>query len=79
MPDAAFQDKKVLITGAGRGIGAACAELFARKGAWVLIVARTLKEIEKQAEESPEIRKKASLCSRQICRSKANRESFCSG
>jgi len=46
-----FKTRKFLITGAGRGIGAACAELFARKGAWVLIVARTLKEIEEQAEE----------------------------
>lgn len=35
-----LQNKTVLITGASSGIGAATAKEFAKKGAWVLVVAR---------------------------------------
>lgn len=35
-----FKDKVVLITGASSGIGAGAAELFATKGAWLVLVGR---------------------------------------
>ncbi|WP_225847118.1 SDR family NAD(P)-dependent oxidoreductase [Streptomyces sp. HPF1205] len=43
--------KAVLITGAGRGIGAAAARLFAREGARVLLAARTRAQLEAVTEE----------------------------
>ncbi|QLH23319.1 SDR family NAD(P)-dependent oxidoreductase [Streptomyces sp. Rer75] len=44
-------DKVTLITGAGRGIGAAAARLFAREGAKVVLAARTESELKAVAEE----------------------------
>jgi NAD(P)-dependent dehydrogenase (short-subunit alcohol dehydrogenase family) len=43
--------KVALITGAGRGIGAAAARLFAREGARVLLAARTVAQLEAVTEE----------------------------
>ncbi|MFC0105885.1 SDR family NAD(P)-dependent oxidoreductase [Kibdelosporangium aridum] len=43
--------KVVFITGAGRGIGAAAARLFAREGARVLLAARTEAQLEAVTEE----------------------------
>ncbi|MFH8404263.1 SDR family NAD(P)-dependent oxidoreductase [Streptomyces sp. NPDC018019] len=43
--------KVLLITGAGRGIGAAAARLFAREGAAVVLTARTEPELAAVAEE----------------------------
>ncbi|MFJ8825970.1 SDR family NAD(P)-dependent oxidoreductase [Streptomyces sp. NPDC102467] len=43
--------KTALITGAGRGIGAAAARLFAREGARVLLAARTERQLKAVAEE----------------------------
>ncbi|AVZ76927.1 short-chain dehydrogenase [Streptomyces lunaelactis] len=44
-------DKVVFITGAGRGIGAAAARLFAREGARVLLAARTEAQLKAVTEE----------------------------
>ncbi|CAB4728015.1 unannotated protein [freshwater metagenome] len=43
--------KVVLITGAGRGIGAGCARVFAEAGADVAITARTLDQLDAVADE----------------------------
>ena len=44
-------DKVAFVTGAGRGIGAAAARLFAREGARVLLAARTEAELEAVTDE----------------------------
>ena len=41
--------KVAVVTGAGRGIGAACAKAFAEAGADVVIGARTISELESVA------------------------------
>jgi NAD(P)-dependent dehydrogenase (short-subunit alcohol dehydrogenase family) len=46
-----FDGKTVVITGAGRGIGAACAERFVAEGAQVVLVARNAKELQVLAGE----------------------------
>ncbi len=52
--DLRIQDKTALITGAGRGIGRACAVAFAEAGAKVIAVARTAADLESLATEYPE-------------------------
>ncbi len=44
--DLRLKDKIALITGAGRGIGRACAAAFADAGAQVIAVARTEADLE---------------------------------
>lgn len=51
LPTGLLAHKVALITGAGRGIGAAAAHLFAREGAAVILAARTESELSAVAKE----------------------------
>ena len=53
--DLALAGKRVVITGAGRGLGAACATGFAEEGAHVVAVARTETEVQALAEQHARI------------------------
>ena len=48
-----FKGKTLLITGAGKGIGLACAQLSAKLGAKVIAVARTRKDLESLQKTHP--------------------------
>ena len=41
-----LKEKTILITGASSGIGAACAEIFASKGANLILCARSIDKLE---------------------------------
>lgn len=49
-PNALLKGKKIIITGGGRGLGAAMAEKFVKEGADVLIAGRTKMRIKETAE-----------------------------
>jgi NAD(P)-dependent dehydrogenase (short-subunit alcohol dehydrogenase family) len=51
LPNLRLDGKRALITGAGRGIGASAATVFAQAGAAVTLCARSLNEVEALAEE----------------------------
>ena len=46
-----LQDKVSIITGAGKGIGRAIANAYAREGAKLVLISRTLEDVEKVAQE----------------------------
>lgn len=48
--------KRILVTGAGRGIGRCCAEVCARLGAEVIAVARTASDLETLADDKGALR-----------------------
>ncbi len=54
--------KRVLVTGAGRGIGRATALAFAQEGAKVTLAARTLAQLEEVAAEIGEDRAQSVVC-----------------
>ena len=45
-----FTGKKIIITGAGKGIGRACVELFARRGARIVAMARSQADLDALAQ-----------------------------
>lgn len=49
--DLALKGRSVLISGASKGIGRACAEAFAREGCSLLLVSRTYTELERARDE----------------------------
>ena len=49
-PSLRLDGKRALVTGAGRGIGVACAAALAEAGAHVTLLSRTLAEIEAVAD-----------------------------
>ena len=53
--------KVAVVTGAGRGIGAACAKAFAEAGADVVIGARTISELESVASEIEAMGRRAKI------------------
>lgn len=54
MNDTNFKEKTVIITGASAGVGAACAQLFARLGANLVLVARNQQALATFANTLPE-------------------------
>ena len=51
-----FEDKVVIVTGAGSGIGAAAARRFAQEGAAVVLAGRTREKLETVARDLPDDR-----------------------
>ena len=59
-----LKDKTALVTGAGKGIGKACAVALAEAGANLIIISRTKKDLEKVSKI---IRKFNSKCIYYVC------------
>ena len=56
-----LDEKVAVVTGAGRGIGAACAKAFAEAGANIVIGARTISELESVASEIEAMGRRAKI------------------
>ncbi len=59
-----LKNKTAVVTGAGKGLGKACAIALAEAGANLIIISRTKKDLDKVAKE---IRKYKSKCSSYVC------------
>ena len=57
-----FSGRVVLITGAGSGVGLACARVFAARGAKLLLVGRSAEKLEAAAAELAETRAQTVIC-----------------
>ena len=57
-----FSGRVVLITGAGSGVGLACARVFAARGAKLLLVGRSAEKLEAAAAELAETRARTAIC-----------------
>ena len=57
-----FSGRVVLITGAGSGVGLACARVFAARGAKLLLVGRSAEKLEAAAAELAETRAQTAIC-----------------
>ena len=62
-----LRGQRALVTGAGRGIGEACAKTLAAAGAEVVLTARTEKQLEQVRDEIIKVRRKSlSSCGRYL-------------
>ena len=59
-----LKDRKSLVTGAGKGIGRACAIALAEAGADLIIISRTKKDLDKVSKI---IKRFKSKCSSFVC------------
>ena len=57
-----FSGRVVLITGAGSGVGLACARVFAARGAKLLLVGRSAEKLEAAAAALAEARAQTAIC-----------------
>ena len=57
-----FSGRVVLVTGAGSGVGLACARVFADRGAKLLLVGRSAEKLEAAAAELAETRAQTAIC-----------------
>ena len=48
-----FENKKILLTGASKGLGSICAKAFAENGAQLLITARSIEQLEQLRQSLP--------------------------
>ena len=48
-----FENKKILLTGASKGLGCICAKAFAENGAQLLITARSIERLEQLRQSLP--------------------------